>query len=152
MASFTHSRIKIVRYFQKCWRLENLQKYRSNCVTDGKPPKICLSWHRKKYRKISAILYNWKTADRIEAGFSLNKRISLTDTTHEAITVSEISDFNLCHLDFCEKLFSVHFLNLQVFSNWCFIRFILTKILRYFQKVVLKICLHLGLGIGLRGE
>ena len=31
-------------------------------------PNICLS----KYRKIRAILYNWKTAERIKAG--LNKR------------------------------------------------------------------------------
>ena len=55
---------------------------------------------KKKFRKILAILYNGKMADRIEAGFSLNEprneqRISLTDTTHEAINVSEITDFNV---------------------------------------------------------
>ena len=32
--------------------------------------KICLA----KYRKIRAILYNWKTADRIEEGIFLNNR------------------------------------------------------------------------------
>ena len=71
-----HSRIKILRYFQKCWRLKNLQTYRSRCATNKiEKPKICLSKHnKKKYRKISAILYYWKTADRIEAGFSLKNR------------------------------------------------------------------------------
>ena len=35
-------------------------------------PKIYLSI--EKIKKIRAILYNWKTADQIEAGISLNKR------------------------------------------------------------------------------
>ena len=51
----------------------------------------------KKNTKICAILYNLKMADRIEAGFSIRGlkelRISLTDTTHEAITLSEVFDF-----------------------------------------------------------
>ena len=46
-----------------------------------------------------AIFYNRETADQIEGGFLqivLNElRIRLTDTTHEAITVSEIYEFNL---------------------------------------------------------
>ena len=42
-------------------------------------PKTCLSKYRKKYRKIRAILYNTKTADRIEAEFSLKKRAEITE-------------------------------------------------------------------------
>ena len=51
-----------------------------------------------------AIAYNWKTVYRIKVGFSfeiigLNElRISLTNTTHVAITVFEISEFELCQL------------------------------------------------------
>ena len=42
-------------------------------------PKICLP----KYRKIRAILYNSKTADRIEAGLSLNKRANRAENTFD---------------------------------------------------------------------
>ena len=70
----------------------------------------------KKYTKNYAVSCNWEIADHIEAEFSLNirakrVRISLTDTTHEAITVSEKSGFNLNQLYLCEKLFSLHFFN-----------------------------------------
>ena len=41
----------------------------------SKNPKFLYPRTEKKYRKFRAILYNWKTADRIEAGFSLNKRV-----------------------------------------------------------------------------
>ena len=69
---------------------------------------------KKNYRKICAILYNWKKVDPIEVGFSLNKRakraeISLTDNTHEAINVSEIFDLNLPQFGLCEKCFSCIF-------------------------------------------
>ena len=114
--SFTDWHIKILRYFQKWWGLELLHIIGLGVWPTEKieKPKICLSKYIKKYRKISAILYNWKTADRIEEGFSLNKRanelrISLTNTTHEAVTVSEISYFNWRQLGLCEKLFSLHF-------------------------------------------
>ena len=60
-------------------------------MCNGHKKNICLS----RYRKIHAILFNWKTADRIEVEFSLNKKakgtkISLTDTTHVANPFSEI--------------------------------------------------------------
>ena len=64
-------------------------------------PKISLPKYIKKFRKIRAILYNWKTADEIEAGFSLNKR---------AKRAFEISNFKLSQLGLCEKLF-LHFFN-----------------------------------------
>ena len=58
---------------------------------------------RAKNGKIHAILYHQKTA-----GFSLNDwlnelRIRLADTTHVAITLSEISDFNLRQLGLLGK-------------------------------------------------
>ena len=73
---------------------------------------VCEKGYSNKTEKYLGILksesVNWKTADRIEAGFSLNKtRRSLTDTTHEAITFSE---FQFTPVR-CEKLFFLHFFN-----------------------------------------
>ena len=56
-----------------CWRIENLLTYRSTCITNRKnkkKPKFVYA----SIKKIRAILYNWKMADRIEAGFSLGNR------------------------------------------------------------------------------
>ena len=66
------------------------------------------------------ILYNWQTADRSEAVFFsigwLNElRISLTDTTHVGITVSETPDSNLRHLGLLRKTFCLAFFQ-------CFLR------------------------------
>ena len=36
----THWGTKILRYFQKCWRLKDLHIYSFRCVTDGKNSKI----------------------------------------------------------------------------------------------------------------
>ena len=49
---------------------------------------------------IRTIIYNWTTADRMEAGFLVNERpnevrIRLADSTHGAITSTQISEFNL---------------------------------------------------------
>ena len=72
-----HWPIKILRYFQKWWRLEIFHTYRSRCVAGrktSKNPKFVYPSIEKKCIKICAILFNWKTANRIEAGVSLNKR------------------------------------------------------------------------------
>ena len=62
----------------KVWRLDNMQTYRYMSVTNRKieDHKICLP----KYRKIRAILYNWKTADRIET-ISLRNRAEWAENT-----------------------------------------------------------------------
>ena len=78
-----------------CWSLEKLLMYRPR-RTEGKGRKFqYLDFQvEEKIMKIKAILYNWKRANRMEAGFSLNNRakrvdIRLDDTTLAAITVSQ---------------------------------------------------------------
>ena len=46
-------------------------------LENNEKPKIGLS----KYRKIYAVLYNWKMAVRIEAGFSLNNKPKTAENT-----------------------------------------------------------------------
>ena len=64
---------KILRYFEKThscrpigpgvYPKEKLEK-----------PMICLSDYTPKVLEIEAVLYNWKTADRMKTGYSLNNR------------------------------------------------------------------------------
>ena len=73
--------------------------HRPRCVTDRKTEKMCLS----QYRKIIVILYNWKLLIGSRRGFLDIKqlkelRIRLADTTPVAITVSDISNFNLRYI------------------------------------------------------
>ena len=70
LASFTDWHIKILKYLQQYWRLSNLTAYSTRCAADRKTRKT----QKQNYRKIRTILYDWKTDDRIEAGFSLNNR------------------------------------------------------------------------------
>ena len=77
------------------WRFEIFLTYRSRCVT-GRKNRKTYSTIEKLYRKSLAVLYNWKRANRIEAGFSLIRglnelRISLTDTTHRDIWLQFMS-------------------------------------------------------------
>ena len=57
LASFTHSFIITLWYFQKCWRLKNVHTYRFRCATD---PTFFYWRIENKYRKIRAILYAGK--------------------------------------------------------------------------------------------
>ena len=48
--------------------------------------------------KIKAILYNWATTERVRGDFLRPKQICLADSTHQAVTSSQISGLHLCHL------------------------------------------------------
>ena len=76
--SLSGTRIKILRYFQKNWKLENLHTYRSRRVTD---PKFVYPSLENIYRTIGAVLYNWKTPNRMKAGFSLNNTSKKQENT-----------------------------------------------------------------------
>ena len=74
--SLKHWRIRIVRYFQTSWSHENLSKFRARCFTDRKISKSQNLFAReKKCWKIHAILYNWKTDDRVQTGVTLSNRL-----------------------------------------------------------------------------
>ena len=45
--------------------------------------QTCMIQASKKPQKIRAILYNWKTADPIEAGFSVNKRAKRVENKYD---------------------------------------------------------------------
>ena len=83
-------------------------------------PKICLSkYSKKKYIKICAFLCNWKTAGRIEAEFSLNKRAKRAENKpnwRHARSKNHFSDIRLqLSQTYRKKLFSLYFFN--VFYN-----------------------------------
>ena len=74
--------------------------YRSRRVTVRKNLKTQIrpSKDRKKYIKIHASLWNWKKADRIEAGFRLNNRPKRAENTpgwHQARSYHRFRDIEL---------------------------------------------------------
>ena len=63
-------------------------------------PDDCIWLCKRNIMKMRTIVYNWKTDDLMETGFSSNirpKRAENTPGCHHASnnTVSQISDFNL---------------------------------------------------------
>ena len=69
---FTEGRTKIIRYFQKGWRLEILTKYSSSCLTNRKNQKT-LNYKIQVHTKMQIRTSLWKTAYQIESSMTFHK-------------------------------------------------------------------------------
>ena len=76
-------------YFpEKSWRLEKLHTLQATEKLEI--PKISLHKNRKK--KLKNPLFNWKTADRVEEGFSLYNRPEMTICLVDTVVIKRFRD------------------------------------------------------------